>query len=280
MFLLFLKGIGIGIANIMPGVSGGTLAVVFGVYDKLIEVIGSFFSVNKEKKLEFLKFISPIFLGAGFGIIIFAKILQYLYVNFPTLTGIGFLLLILPSIPLIIKNEKFNSKNCFSLLSGIIITFIFILLGAKYGNKISQIGIVKSFTLLYSLKLFFSGTIAAGAMIIPGISGSLLLLMLGEYYNIIFSINNCITNLISLIKGNSSMSFFETITNSSFLNLYIFTIGIILGIIGVSKFITFMLKNYRSSTLYFIDGIIITSLLQILMNIFPTINSMIKLLVF
>ncbi|MGL4687179.1 MAG: undecaprenyl phosphate translocase family protein [Fusobacteriaceae bacterium] len=280
MFLLFLKGIGIGVANIMPGVSGGTLAIVFGVYDKLLEAIGSFFSVNKEKKINYLKFLSPIFLGAGFGIVLFAKLLQYLYINFPTLTGIGFLLLILPSIPLIIKNEKFNSRNCFSLLSGIIITFIFILLGAKYGDKTTEIGIVKSFTTIYSFKLFFSGTIAAGAMIIPGISGSLLLLMLGEYYNIIFSINNCIETIISFFKGHSNMSFLEILTSGSFLNLYIFSLGIIIGIIAVSKFITFMLKNYRSTTLYFIDGIIITSLLQILMNIFPIINNTIKNLVF
>ncbi|MGL5124168.1 MAG: undecaprenyl phosphate translocase family protein [Fusobacteriaceae bacterium] len=280
MFLLFLKGIGIGVANIMPGVSGGTLAVVFGVYDKLLEAIGNFYSANKEKKIKFLKFLSPIIVGACFGIIIFAKILQYLYINFPTLTGIAFLLLILPSIPLIIKNEKFNLKNCFSLLSGIIITFIFILLGVKYGSKINEIGMVKSFTTIYGLKLFFSGTIAAGAMIIPGISGSLLLLMLGEYYNIIFSINKCIINILLFLKGDSNMSFWGTITSGPFLNLSVFLLGIIIGIITVSKFITFMLNNYRSITLYFINGIIITSLLQILMNIFPAIDNMIKTLIF
>lgn len=276
MLLLFLKGIIIGVANIMPGVSGGTLAVVLGIYDKLIEAIGNFLTCSLKKKMEYLKFLTPILLGALTGILIFAKILQYLYINFPVATGLGFMLLIIPTIPLIIRGEKSNSRNITAFLLGAILTLAFILLGVKYGVKSEGLGSVGVFSIGYGVKLLISGVVAAGAMIIPGISGSLLLLMIGEYYNILFSINSTVKTLIEFLKGESSLSFLQLLIEPSFLNIYFFVVGVLLGIIGFSKFIDFMLKKYRGVTLFFIDGIVVLSLLQILMNIFPAINSFIE----
>ncbi|MGL6167530.1 MAG: DUF368 domain-containing protein, partial [Fusobacteriaceae bacterium] len=273
MLLLFLKGIIIGVANIMPGVSGGTLAVVLGIYDKLIGAIGNFITCSFKRKVEYLKFLTPIILGALTGILIFAKILQYLYINYPVPTGIGFMLLIIPSIPLIIKGQKFSNINTFSFFLGALLTLIFIILGVKYGVKTDNFGSVGDFSINYGIKLLLSGVVAAGAMIIPGISGSLLLLMIGEYYNILFSINATVKSLIEFLKGNSSLNFLQLLTEPSFLNLYFFVVGVILGIVGFSKFIDFMLKKYKGITLFFIDGIVVISLLQILMNIFPVINT-------
>lgn len=276
MLLLFLKGIIIGVANIMPGVSGGTLAVVLGIYDKLIEGIGNFFTASFKKKTEYLKFLLPILLGAITGILIFAKVLQYLYINFPLATGLGFMLLIIPSIPLIIKDEKLNKENIIAFLLGAFLTLAFILLGVKYGIKSDNLGTLSLFSLTYGIKLLFSGIVAAGAMIIPGISGSLLLLMIGEYYNILFSINSAVKNLIIFLKGDSNLSFLQLVKEPEFLNLYCFSVGIVLGIIGFSKFIDFMLKKKRAVTLFFIDGIVVLSLLQILMNIFPNLAKIIE----
>ncbi|MGL5057132.1 MAG: DUF368 domain-containing protein [Fusobacteriaceae bacterium] len=279
MLLLFLKGIIIGVANIMPGVSGGTLAVVLGIYDKLIGAIGNFITCSFKRKVEYLKFLTPIIFGALTGILIFAKILQYLYINYPVPTGIGFMLLIIPSIPLIIKGQKFSNINTFSFFLGALLTLIFIILGVKYGVKTDNFGSVGDFSINYGIKLLLSGVVAAGAMIIPGISGSLLLLMIGEYYNILFSINATVKSLIEFLKGNSSLNFLQLLTEPSFLNLYFFVVGVLLGIIGFSKFIDFMLKKYKGITLFFIDGIVVISLLQILMNIFPVINTFIEKLV-
>lgn len=268
MISLFLKGIGIGVANIMPGVSGGTLAVVFNIYDKLVEAVGGFLGASKKKKIEYLKFLLPIFLGAAIGILLFAKILQYLYMNYPKMTGFGFLLLIIPSIPLIVKGEKWNRRNTLSLILGFIFTIIFILLGLKFGIKGENLGIDKIFTLHYGLKIFLAGTIAAGAMIIPGISGSLLLIMMGEYYNILFTINGAVKNLIEFLKNFSFNGGLSLFTSDSFLILYTFGIGVLLGIIGFSKFIDYLLKKERGVTLFFIDGVVAASVIQILLNIF------------
>ncbi|MGL5100681.1 MAG: undecaprenyl phosphate translocase family protein, partial [Fusobacteriaceae bacterium] len=217
MFSLFLKGIGIGVANIMPGVSGGTLAVVFNIYDKLVESVGGFLGADKQKRMEYLKFLFPIFSGATLGILLFAKILQYLYINFPKMTGFGFLLLIIPSIPLIVKGEKWNRKNSFSLLGGFIFTLIFIILGIKFGVKGENLGIEKIFTIQYGIKIFLAGSIAAGAMIIPGISGSLLLIMLGEYYNILFTINGTLKNILMFLKNFSFSGILPLLSGDNFL---------------------------------------------------------------
>ncbi|MGL4392546.1 MAG: DUF368 domain-containing protein [Fusobacteriaceae bacterium] len=273
MILLFFKGIGIGIANIMPGVSGGTLAVVFGVYDKLVDAIGNFITANKQKKFEYIKFALPLLVGAGAGILLFAKILKFIYINYPTPTVIGFMILIIPSIRIIVKGEKWSKQNLASMIFGGLLTFIFILLGIMYGDKDDIGAVIKVFTLSYGIKLFLCGAIASGAMIIPGISGSLLLLMIGEYFNVLLSINTSVEALFSLLKGTSNLSFFQTIFSDSFLNLYFFAVGMVLGIVLFSKLIDFMLKKQRSKTLFFIDGIVIVSLFQILINIFPNLKN-------
>ncbi|MGL4980398.1 MAG: DUF368 domain-containing protein, partial [Fusobacteriaceae bacterium] len=262
------KGLGIGVANIMPGVSGGTLAVVFNIYDKLVESVGGIFGSDKKRRVEFIKFLLPIFSGAAIGILLFAKILQYLYINYPKITGFGFLLLIIPSIPLIVKGEKWSKKNILSLVIGFVFTVIFILLGLKFGVKGESLRIEKLFTINYGIKIFLAGTIAAGAMIIPGISGSLLLIMLGEYYNILFTINGAVKNFITLLKDFSLSGTLSLFLSDNFLILYVFGSGVLLGIIGFSKFIDYLLKKERGVTLFFIDGVVMASVIQILLNIF------------
>ena len=111
MIQLFLKGIIIGIANIMPGVSGGTLAVIMGVYDKLTEAIGNFPTAPVKKKIDYIKFLLQIGSGAAIGIILFARVIEFCFTNYPRATAGGFSLLILPSIPYIIKGEDKKDKK-------------------------------------------------------------------------------------------------------------------------------------------------------------------------
>ncbi|WP_297597359.1 DUF368 domain-containing protein [uncultured Cetobacterium sp.] len=241
----FLKGIVIGIANVLPGVSGGTLAVVLNIYDKLTEAIGNFFTAPKEKKIEYFKFLSQIGLGAAIGIVVFAGVISKMYETYPRGTTLVFLILILPSIPVILKGEKLYKKdNIISLLAGIVFTIAFIYL-TKFFSGSEEIIRTTSFNLAYGMKLFVCGLIAAGAMVIPGISGSLLLMILGEYYNIMNYIKSF--NIIPLI---------------------FFTAGTGIGLVLVSKAINILLNKYRSYTLHFIVGIIIVSLFEIAQMLF------------
>lgn len=241
MFKNILKGIVIGIANVLPGVSGGTLAVVLNVYDKLTESIGNFFLAPFEKKKEYIKFLLQIGIGAAIGIVVFAGIISKMYEGYPRITTLIFLILIIPSIPLILKGEKFFKKNNLIFFGlGVIFTIGFIFL-TKYfvGDEIALIN-PESISSSYAIKLFVCGVIAAGAMVIPGISGSLLLILMGEYYNI-----------MGYIKG------FKLIP------LFFFGLGVAIGLVAVSKLINILLNKYRSYTLNFIVGIIVVSLFQI-----------------
>lgn len=241
-----LKGVGIGVANIIPGVSGGTLAVVFGIYDYLMEAVAEFFSAPKEKKIEYIKFLIQIGIGAAIGILAFARIIEWLFRYYPLQTKIAFIILVLPSIPLIIKGENYkNTKNIFSFIFGFlfIMVFTYITLKVSGGPETAE-EIRTVFTTSYYIKLAFCGFIAIGAMIIPGISGSFLLLILGEYQNILSYINHF--QIVPMIY---------------------LSIGMALGALGFTKVINYCLKNYRSLTLFFILGIIIASLIQLLLNI-------------
>ena len=239
MFLNLIKGFFIGIANVIPGVSGGTLAVIFGVYDQLTEAIGNFLTAPMKKKIEYAKFLIQIAIGAGIGILLFARVITLLYANYPKVTLTAFTLLILPSIPMIVKGEKIDRKSVLYFSLGAALILIFMYFDFKYGGNNSTVAVDKVFTPSYASKLAFSGLIAAGAMIIPGISGSLLLMMIGEYYNILGLINSFNVPL-----------------------LFFFGIGVAIGMVGFSKVINYLLNNCRSATLFFITGIVTISIAQ------------------
>ena len=260
MILLFLKSIIIGIANIIPGVSGGTLAVMLNVYDPITEKIGNFFSVDRKTRISYFFYLLVVLVGAATGIFLFANIIKYSITNYPRITVTVFTLLILPSIPYIVKGLDYKKKkNILAFCCGAIIMIIFIFLGLKYGDKTTgavTIQLVKGvcFTRGYLLKLLFCGIIAAGAMIIPGISGSLLLMMLGEYYNVVY--------LISSIGSSLKERSFAILTP-----LIVLALGIGIGLVAFSKGINYLLKNHREFTLFFIEGIITFSIIQMWLSI-------------
>jgi len=260
MILLFFKSIIIGIANIIPGVSGGTLAVMLNVYDPITEKIGNFFSVDRKTRISYFFYLLVVLVGAATGIFLFANIIKYSITNYPRITVTVFTLLILPSIPYIVKGLDYKKKkNILAFCCGAIIMIIFIFLGLKYGDKTTgavTIQLVKGvcFTRGYLLKLLFCGIIAAGAMIIPGISGSLLLMMLGEYYNVVY----LISSLASSIREKSFTIFSP---------LIMLALGIGIGLVAFSKAINYLLKNHREVTLFFIEGIITFSIIQMWLSI-------------
>ncbi|MGB0405527.1 MAG: undecaprenyl phosphate translocase family protein, partial [Fusobacterium sp.] len=176
------KGMGIGIANVIPGVSGGTMAIVFGIYDKLIEALANFITASIKKKVEYIIFIAPIIIGAVVGILGFARIVEFLYANYPLYTKLIFVVLVLPSIPIVVKGERIKEiKNIIYFCLGMVFVLTFFMLVHKFSAEDMSFQIRKTFDTSYGIKLLFCGSLAGGAMIIPGISGSLLLLALGEH---------------------------------------------------------------------------------------------------
>lgn len=246
--IYFIKGMAIGVANAIPGVSGGTLAFVLGIYEKLTFAIStlptSLIKFKIKDVLESLKILIPVGLGAVITIFLFLNLITYLFANFPIPTKIFFVGLILASIPFITKSiDKFNIKIFLSFFMGAFIMAIFVYFDINT-PEISNATFSGNFTVLYGIKLFFCGIVAAIAMVIPGISGSLLLLILGEYENVSYFVSTF--NIPPLI----------------FLG-----VGILIGIFAVSKVITIVLEKHRSELFSFVLGIIIVSFLSLWPNI-------------
>lgn len=245
--ILLIKGAFIGIANVIPGLSGGTIAITLGIYEILINSISNFFG-NIKKNFKFLLLIG---LGAGISILLTSKFIVFTLDEFPLPTTLFFIGLILGGVPLLTKKINKENKNVLNIMIFIIsfiivISFTLISIG---GNAVN----FDTLKFTNIILIFLSGLIAAATMIVPGISGSFILMLLGYYKPIIETIgdltnfNNLIHNLTILIP---------------------FGIGAIIGIIIVSKIIGYLLDKYEEKTYFAIIGIIFASVIVILKPLF------------
>lgn len=250
----FLKGMVIGTANIIPGVSGGTMMVSMGIYDKLIHCITHLFSELKEN----IKFLLPIFLGAGAALIGLSFVIEPAFAYFPLQTNCLFIGLIIGGIPAIIRNVKDSEGKVRIKISCIIPFLIFfaIVVGlAAIGEKEGAAADL-SLSLWSVIKLFAVGVIAAATMVIPGVSGSMMLLLLGYYNPIIATINEFIKSLVALDVQGILHGCGVLIPAG---------LGMVVGIFAIAKLIEVILKKFPTQTYWAILGLIIASPIAILM---------------
>lgn len=254
--ILVVKGFFIGVANVIPGVSGGTIALILGIYEKLISTIGNIYKNLKENIL----FLLPIIIGMGLSIVTTSKVVSCSYNNFPLPTIMFFVGLVCGGIPMLIKNVKGKKEN--KQLSSyiiLILTFLSVIFMASY-KFIFSINSEVSFASMNIgsfLILFVIGIIASATMVIPGISGSLVLMILGYYYPIIETING-------LFKG-------EFIHNA--LILGVFGIGVVIGIVLISKLLELLFKNYKTKTYFGVLGFVFASVIAIPLSACFELNS-------
>lgn len=257
--ILFLKGMILGSAMIIPGVSGGTLAISLGIYEKIINVITHFFKNFKENIL----FIINLGLGILASLILGALILNYTFDHYPIPTILFFIGLLIGSIPSLTKKVNLRNtlkiSNVFYFLLG-----ISLVLGVYLFKGNDDVVFSNGFNLLQSIKLLLVGIVAAATLVVPGISGSFMLMVLG-YYKPILSVitdlikfNNIINNIIILIP---------------------FGIGVLLGIIGIAKLIEYLLKNHETKTYYAIIGFLIASIIEIFASLFSYQASIIQVII-
>ena len=233
--LLFLKGIAMGISDLIPGISGGTVALLLGIYKNLIK---SLKSINKKTLFYFLtlnynrlshqlnfKFLIPVFFGIMTSIIFFSKIISFLITDHKILLFSFFFGLIFFSSLKIIYD--LNPKSLKS--------YLIIILGFSFGFFISLINPINTSDSF--LSIFLSGFIAISAMLLPGISGSYILLMIGKYEFML-----------------------ESISNLYLENILIFSIGALFGILSFSKIIYWLLNKYYNTTIFFLSGLMLGAL--------------------
>jgi putative membrane protein len=230
-FGLFGKGALIGVANTVPGVSGGTIAVVTGIYDELMEGIAHF--------LKNWKFLAVLIAGAGVGILIFARLIEYLFAHYPAQTLYSFIGLILGGIPFLWHKADFGKKIKPVWIVSFLLGFIPVLL-MGLGTEPGETTPITQLTLASALLIFLAGTAGAGAMIIPGVSGSFLLLLMGMYSTFITAVNDM--NLPVL---------------------FVACLGVAAGILVVARIMTFFLTKFPKGTYAVIFGLVLGSLVAL-----------------
>lgn len=246
-----LKGMVIGLANIIPGVSGGTMAVSMGIYDKLIHCITHLFKEFKKSVL----FLLPIFIGAGLALVALPFVIEKMFASFPLQTNFLFIGLIIGGLPAIwgkVKGNRIGAGHIIVFLIFFAIVAGMAALGETEGNSVAL-----DTGFLSMVKLFFVGIIAAATMVIPGVSGSMMLLLMGYYHPILETITNFIRSLIVFdIHG---------ITRGLSL-LVPAGIGVVLGIFGIAKLVEIVFEKYPLYAYSAIIGLIVASPVAILLT--------------
>lgn len=245
-----LRGIVIGVANIIPGVSGGTMMVSMGIYDTLIGCINNLFKDLK----GCIRILWPYGVGMALGIVGLAKILTYLLEAFPLPTNMAFIGLILGSLPVIlarIKGEKKGTAGVVAFIAAFALVVGLQILGEGNGQDVAI-----TLSIGQLVILFFMGVIASATMVIPGVSGSMMLMLLGYYNPIIGSISAVIDALLAFdiagILAGCGV-------------LVPFGVGVVIGIFAIAKLIEILLKRYKGPTYCAILGLVAASPVAILM---------------
>ena len=243
----FFGGIAVGIANIIPGVSGGTMLVIFDLFEKLTNAISDLFKKGSTTKKQSFIFLLKVLIGALIGIVGFAKVLGFTLKHLEAETIFWFMGLILFSVPIIIKNELKGEKfNIPFFIIGIAI--IAVLEYFNLHGGLANAG--ESNSIINYLIMVGLGAIGGISMIFPGISGSMVMLVLGKY---------------EMIRG-----YIDKVTSldiNIYIKLAVFAVGAVLGIIISSKILSKLLVKHRGKTISLILGFIIASALILPLNL-------------
>lgn len=246
LIMNFIQGFCMALADSVPGVSGGTIAFLLGFYDKFISSLDTLFRGNLKEKKSALKFLIKLGIGWVIGFCIAATVLSNLFHTQIYAMSSLFIGFIIFAIPIVIYEEKKvlknNYKNIIFTIIGatLVITITVLTSQASNGIDITNLNLG---TMIY---VFLAAAIAITAMVLPGISGSTLLLIFGIYIPIM----NAIKEFLHL--------------NLSYLPiLIVFGLGVISGIVLFIRLIKICLEKYRSQTIYVIIGMMLGSLYSI-----------------
>ena len=226
--ILIFKGFFIGIGKIIPGVSGSLIAITLGVYDKLLEAIGRFY------KKENIKFLIPLGVGILSSIILTSNLLAYLLDNYYVITILFFIGLIIGGTS--ITKASFKGKNILCFLISFLL--VFSLCFVK-----SDVGIVKDYSFFIMILI---GLVEAFTMVVPGISGTAVMMIIGCYATVLNMFSNPIGNLNLLIP---------------------FGIGTFIGVLVISRILSLLLKKYNDKVNACILGFTVSSIFLLFIKV-------------
>ena len=240
--LLFVKGLFMGAANIIPGVSGGTIALITGIYQDLLFAIKSFdintirylrrFQLKQALNTIHFRFLLILFAGAGVAILSLARVMNFVFKNYAVLTWAFFFGLIIASIIVMgLRTKKWIGSGGIAFVLGTVFAYLFV-------------GLIPVSTPETWWFILLVGAVAICTMILPGLSGAFLLLILGKYEYITAALKN------PFLPHN-------------FFILFLFLIGCVLGIMAFSRLLSYMLNNFENTTMAMLTGIMCGSLRKV-----------------
>ncbi len=256
--ILFLKGIILGLSTLVPGLSAGTFAVVLGIYEKLINVVSH---LTKDLKNNIL-YVLPIGIGAVIAMLLGSNVVSYFLSNYHLATMLLFLGVIIGGIPLLYRRVKGHEKEPINIIIFLIAFALIIIMYVANANT-KNIDL-NSLNIVGYVMLAVVAAITSAAMIIPGVSGSFMLMLFGYFEPII----NTVKDLkdMSLLSHNLSI-------------LIPFGIGVIIGIVLISKVINYLLDHHEQKTFSAVLGFVIASIVTIVWGLVGTNINIIELLI-
>ena len=272
---LFVYGFFIGIANIIPGMSGGTIALVLGIYERLISAIHNiglttikrllgvftfrkkaFLNIKHELQRIDFGFLCLLGIGAFAAVLVLSELIVYLLHTYHDATYGFFFGLVLTSILIPLKLLKgFSWRELIILLAAISIIVFIEELKKQAALTTNEVDGQNSVSVLALAVYFGCGALAISAMILPGVSGSFLLLAFGVYFSLLTTIKGFIEEIPSLFQRELSSTFWDNT-----LIIVIFTLGCLLGLIAFTRLINYLLERYRNLTISFLVGLMLGSL--------------------
>lgn len=246
----FIRGFFMALADSVPGVSGGTIAFILGFYDKFISSLDDLITGKKSEKIEATKFLVKIGIGWITGFVLAMLFLGKVFTNNIYSISSLFIGFIIFAIPIIINEEKEILKNKYFNLTFLIIGILMVI-GMTYVNP-AKGGIsisIDDLSFGLSIYIFICAMVAICAMVLPGISGSTLLLIFGLYGSIV----NAVKEVLHL-----NFKYFPAVM--------IFGLGVLTGIFSIIKVVRMLLKKYKSQTVYLIIGLMMGSIYSVFMG--------------
>ncbi len=237
-----VKGMFIGMANAIPGVSGGTIAVITGIYEPLIDALGSVFSRTGQWRVKIpavLPLLVPVLVGVFLGIALFANLVETMFENIPMQTRFLFMGLILGSLPCLIQQSartKFRWTYLIPMLLCLGLLLWMAVANAGFGDTadiLASQSVIREITPFNALVLIFVGMVATGTMVIPGVSGSFFLVIIGMY-----------------------ATFVKMFTQRNIPVILLFMVGAILGLLITSRIISLLLSKVHGHSYYGIIGLV------------------------
>lgn len=229
------RGFLMGISDLIPGVSGGTIAFILGIYDRLLLAISGFFSREWKKHIGFLL---PLGVGIGLTLLLFSRVIDFLLKDYPQPTQFFFLGLIIGVLPFI--SRQAGVKKNFKIGHFLLLLIVGAALASTAFIKPVETGVITTLTMQNTIGLFFAGWAGSMAMLLPGVSGSFVLLLLGVYATAINALSTLNIPIIIVIGA-----------------------GVIVGFIVSSRVIHYLLDKFTHAMFAIIIGLIIGSVFVI-----------------